>query len=110
MTDRMTISVPDEVGAYLRSTGNASATVTDLVAGAIERAAALDLLERAGYRVTPEFVQDGVRIARDTPAVPPDVLARAAEHRRARADEGRRRRFSPSTTDPVTGDDAATGA
>ncbi|MDT4987862.1 MAG: hypothetical protein QOI74_1956 [Micromonosporaceae bacterium] len=100
----MTISVPDEVGAYLRSTGNASATVADLVANAIERAAATDLLERAGYRVTPEFVDEGVRIARDTPAIPPDTLGRTAEHRRARAEEGRRRRFSRSAAD-----DGATG-
>jgi len=59
MTDRMTISVPDQVGAYLRGTGNASAAVVDLVTQAIERRATIDLLTQAGYEVTPEFLEEG---------------------------------------------------
>jgi hypothetical protein len=103
MTDRITISVPDEVGEYLRATGNASAAVTDLVARKIEQEATTDLLHRAGYRVTAEFVEEGVQLVRDTPAVPADVSARAAEHRRTRSEEGRRRRFSKTEADGGAG-------
>ena|SRR5204863_2583008 len=94
MTDRITISVPDEVGAYLRRTGNASAAVARLVADAIEREATVDLLKSAGYDVTPAFIEAGVELARHTPAVPPEVVAEAPAHRRGRIEEARRRRFS----------------
>jgi hypothetical protein len=103
MTDRMTISVPDEVGAYLRRTGNASAAVTDLVAKQIEQEATADLLRRAGYDVTPEFVEEGVQISRDMPPVPPELAAQAAEHHRIRIEEARRRRFSHSKTEGGAG-------
>src|SRR3954471_15113847 len=94
MTDRITISVPDEVGAFLRGTGNASATVSDLVAQAMERQATVDLLTRAGYDVTPEFIEDGLRLIAETPNVPPEVVARAAAHRQARLEESKQRRIA----------------
>lgn len=98
MTDRITISVSDEIGAYLRRTGNASAAVARLVAAAIEREATLHLLRSAGYDVTPAFIEAGVQLAGHTPEVPPEVVAKVPGHRRSRIEEAKRRRFARPAT------------
>lgn len=78
MTKRVTVSLPDDVAAYLDAEANASAAVTDALRARMQRgAAAAAMLRAAGFNLTDE----GIARARGT-------LPRLTDEQRA---ESRRR-------------------
>jgi hypothetical protein len=55
MTKRVTVSLPDDVAAYLEQSDNASATVTEALRGVMDRAATTEaILLAMGYKITDE--------------------------------------------------------
>jgi Arc/MetJ-type ribon-helix-helix transcriptional regulator len=53
MTTRVTVSLPDEIAAFLHQTPNASAVVADAVRAHMNRAAATEAMLRAvGFELT----------------------------------------------------------
>ena len=55
MTKRVTVSLPDDVAAYLEQSDNASATVTEALRGVMDRAATTEaILKSMGYKITEE--------------------------------------------------------
>jgi hypothetical protein len=55
MTKRITVSLPDDVAAYLEGKENASATVTEALRGHMNRAAVTEaMLKAAGFNITEE--------------------------------------------------------
>ena len=55
MTKRVTVSLPDDVAAYLEKSDNASATVTEALRGVMDRGAATEsILMAMGYKITEE--------------------------------------------------------
>jgi len=53
MTKRVTVSLPDDVAAYLEAANNVSAVVADALRAQMDRAAATEnMLRAAGYAVT----------------------------------------------------------
>ncbi len=55
MTKRITVSLPDDVAAYLEGKENASATVTEALRGQMNRAAVTEaMLKAAGFNITEE--------------------------------------------------------
>ena len=77
MTKRITVSLPDDVAAFLERRENASATVADAVRGQMERGAAIAAaLRAAGYKLTDE----GIAAARGK--LPPMTEEQKAEIRR----------------------------
>ena len=78
MTKRVTVSLPDDVAAYLEGEKNASAAVTDALRARMRRGATtLAMLRAAGFNITDE----GVAAARGK-------VPRLTEEQR---EEGRRR-------------------
>ena len=73
MTKRITVSLPDDVAAYLEHEENASAAVADAVRARMERGKAIAAtLRAAGYNLTDE----GIAAARDKlPPMPEDLKA-----------------------------------
>jgi hypothetical protein len=55
MTRRVTVSLPDEIAAYLDTASNASATVAEALRAQMNRGAATEaMLRAAGFAVTDE--------------------------------------------------------
>jgi hypothetical protein len=55
MTKRITVSLPDDVAAYLDDAINVSAVVAEALRAHMDRATATqDLLRAVGYEITPE--------------------------------------------------------
>ena len=55
MTKRVTVSLPDDVAAYLEKSDNASATVTEALRGVMNRSATTEsILLAMGYKITEE--------------------------------------------------------
>jgi hypothetical protein len=55
MTKRITVSLPDDVAAYLEGKENASAAVTEALRGQMNRAAVTEaMLRAAGFNITEE--------------------------------------------------------
>jgi hypothetical protein len=55
MTKRVTVSLPDDVAAYLEQSDNASATVTEALRIQMDKASATEeMLVAMGFKITPE--------------------------------------------------------
>lgn len=55
MTKRVTVSLPDDIAAYLEQSDNASATVADALREKMDRASTTEsMLVAMGFKITPE--------------------------------------------------------
>jgi hypothetical protein len=79
MTKRVTVSLPDDIAAYLETHDNASAAVADALRAKMDRGASTEMMLRAmGFDIT----EDGK--ARIRAAMPPFTPEQKAEIKRRR--------------------------